>query len=89
MKHENTLRAQNFPRMFLIGCHLITRHFTVSLSLHVKLGGGLNKTMVSLQAFLSFFPRAPKFPLPLLKPATQAKIEEPYGTATVGDSPRA
>ena len=30
--------------------------------------------MVSLQAFLSFLPRAPKFPLPrpLLTPATQA-----------------
>ena len=33
--------------------------------------------MVPLQAFLSFLPRAPKFPLPLplplLTPATQAK----------------
>ena len=28
--------------------------------------------MASLQAFLSFLPRAPKFPLPLLTPAKQA-----------------
>ena len=28
--------------------------------------------MVSLQVFLSFLPRAPKFPLPLLTPATPA-----------------
>ena len=35
----------------------------------------IEKTMASLQAFLSFLPRAPKFPLPLpfLTPATQAK----------------
>ena len=31
--------------------------------------------MASLQAFLFFLPRAPKFPLPLLTPATQAKEE--------------
>ena len=31
--------------------------------------------MASLQAILSFLPRAPKFPLPLLTPATQAKIK--------------
>ena len=30
--------------------------------------------MASLQAFFSFLPRAPKFPLPLLTPHTQAKF---------------
>ena len=35
----------------------------------------MEKTMASLQAFLSFLPRAPNFPLPLplLTPATQAR----------------
>ena len=34
--------------------------------------------MASLQAFFSFLPRAPKFPLPLplLTPATQATVNE-------------
>ena len=31
--------------------------------------------MASLQVFLFFLPRAPKFPLPFLTPATQAKEE--------------
>ena len=35
--------------------------------------------MVSLQAFLSFLPRASESRLPLLTPATQAKIEERIG----------
>ena len=38
--------------------------------------------MASLQAFLSFLPRAPKFslplPLPLLTPATQARLQAVY-----------
>ena len=40
--------------------------------------------MVSLQAFRSFLPRAPKFPLllPLLTPATQAILAE---TVEIGD----
>ena len=32
----------------------------------------MEKTIASLQAFLSFLPRAPKFPLPLPTPAMQA-----------------
>ena len=36
----------------------------------------MEKTIASMQAFLSFLPRAPKFPhpLPLLTPAMQAKL---------------
>ena len=34
--------------------------------------------MASLQAFLSFLPRAPKFPLSLLTPATQASYSKVF-----------
>ena len=36
----------------------------------------MDKTMAFLQAFLSFLPRTPKYPLPLplLTPATQASV---------------
>ena len=37
--------------------------------------------MASLQVFLSFLPRAPKFPLPLLTPAAQANY---LGVAHIG-----